>query len=119
MLEEMLEELKRILEDEDIPGKERRVELEKFYVRYCLYKFGGHRTKTAKYSGWSDRGLRSVLNKYPDIKEEFPTFKDEVSSFYQMLSQDDYPWTMQKKPRYTKLKAEMLEAKRRKEMEEM
>lgn len=113
----MEEELKKFL-DEDMSGVERRVFWEKLYLRLGLIHCGGHRQKTADFLGYSLRGLREILKRHRDVKEEFPTFSEECSDFYKVLSKDDYPWYKSKKEKYTKLKIEMLEMKRRSEMED-
>lgn len=114
----MIVRLKKIFSDET-EAKERKKEWEKLFLRCGLEKFEGHRQKTADYLGISVRGLRLLLNKHIELKEEFPTFKEEVSSFYHMLGKDDYPWLASKKEKYTKMKLEVEDAKRREKMKEL
>ena len=56
----------------ELTGKERRDILMKEYVLLSLELADGSRALASRWSGYSPRHIRNLINKYPDIEAKYP-----------------------------------------------
>jgi len=68
--------------------QERKRLYQREYLRRGLLVCKGNRDKTAEYLNMSIRSLRDHLNKYPDLKSEFPIYSGVPQMTYQKMKAD-------------------------------
>lgn len=54
--------------DDAISGEERKRQVLIKQVLYAMEKFENNRSKTAKFLGYTVRGMRGIFSRYPELK---------------------------------------------------